>query len=609
MTAVMTRLSPVDQIAIIGMGSTNPLGNLDTAYQVRTGQFNQAVAALARRMDLVEVRDGKYYQKREVVYGQRRPITDGRAETPLTKDEVATLCAGDVGKGIGIRVTNPTDTEDGYDPQSYESWTEVVLREPVTVMGHLYPAGQRIRVPKTNVHKVSHSGAVPSGWDPLSEGGFKDPYWDAAPRTQVLQHRALADAIISTGGPWSKLARLVPPDRRHVAAAIAMAPGKYFAESGANPKLAKRVTPNHLRQVLFTSHAFPVARALKATSVSVRGSACETGLSNLEDAYMRFLLGDIDLAVVSTGESALNEVTFLGFYAALALSIDAAVRKTGDHPSLISMPAAFYRAGFIPGEGNTVLILLRLGMALAAGTNIWGLEIGSGIGTALGGGMDVAAPTVGIEYAMERAYARAAKLRGGCPDDYARQTQLENSHLTTTPAGDKNQLDWMDGYLRRKGRDPRNPLIMVGDKGGPRIPESGFPNGIGMAHLLGGAGSLAVAMNMQMYEHGVIPPTIGSLATFDPAFLDLEHIVLPMVPMKADGLHLTTATALGFGDYNGVNVQEAYDPDLWEGGREARAAQAEAKAWMAEQFAAIESGRVRAADYVPNFNDPDPYGT
>ncbi len=543
------------RIAIVGYGSCNSLGTAETSYLTRTGRFQEALPEYARLTGITD-----------------RDVIDRR---------------------IGIRVPRLGDLEQPIDIQRFQGHRLERLKEDGTINGRTLRKGAEPLLEHTWKLPVVHAGALPSGWDLLKEAGFSGKPYDQFSRAHLILMRSLAEAMISMGVPWSEIERKVPEKQRAVAAAFGMGPGEDLYEGMAFPALKRSVRKDIVARFLPDNPAYWLQKILKARHASSRVAACNTGIANLEFAFLAMKAGMARFYAVASADSLLNEIAIVDFNAQKALATDLSVSNLMDHPSLVSRPGTTDRSGFVLAEGGGVLLLMEETLAFETGAIIYAYLDGVATATGQSKSQDPAAPTDGGILSMTNGLEMAAASCGMTEEEYVQFLTVINAHGTSTPAGDENGMAGYDRVLREKRRDPRSPVFVVYGKGGPRldgIPSARRVGNGGTGHSLGGASLVAAVETIQMHRYGIIPPSVGSLDSVDPRILESAHLLYPTQPLSENVVKAQTS-AQGFGDSNG-DMFTSQNPDH---GTQNPEAVARRDRWTEE----VKSGQKKPAEFVP----------
>src|SRR5207302_9158205 len=185
----------------------------------------------------------------------------------------------------------------------------------------------------------------------------------------------------------------------------------------------ERVSPNFLPNVLVDS-----ASGQLAISLGIRGpnyavvSACATGSHAIGEAAELVRRGDADAVLAGGTEACMHPLILAGFCAMRGLVAE------DEHPPRASRPFDATRAGFVIGEGASILVLEDLERAEARGARIYAEVLGYG---ASNDAYHLAAPdpeSVGVSEMM-----RAALESAGVALE---RVGYINAHGTSTPLGD-----------------------------------------------------------------------------------------------------------------------------------------------------------------------------
>lgn len=243
-------------------------------------------------------------------------------------------------------------------------------------------------------------------------------------------------------------------------------------------------------------------------------SACASANHSIIASIMHILLGDADVMITGGSEAALNGLCIAGFTQIDALS------SRNDEPEKASRPFDKKRDGFVISEGAGILVLESLDHAMKRGAKIYAEIVGYGVS---GDAYHHVAPcTDGSGAAI--AMRNALKSAGISPTD----VQLINSHGTSTPLGDKAEVEAIKTVFGEHAYKLKvnSTKSMVG-------------------HTLGAAGGVEAIAVVKMLETGKIHPTINQEER-DPE-CDLDF-----VPNKAIELDVEYAisNSFGFGGHN-----------------------------------------------------------
>lgn len=365
------------------------------------------------------------------------------------------------------------------------------------------------------------AGLVPAkGEDP--EGGF-DPEKAAPAKDHRKMDRfilfallAAAEAIAQAG--WRPaLAHEAERAATIIASGIGGFPAMVEAVRTTDQRGIRRLSP-------FTIPSF--LDNLAAGQISIRYglkgplgapvTACAASVQAIGDAARLIRTGEADAAVCGGAEACIDLVSLGGFAAARALS-------TGfnDRPQEASRPFDKERDGFVMGEGAGVLVIEALEHARARGAKPIAEIVGYGTSA------DAYHMTSGPEEGegARRAMAAALGQAGIAPQD----VQHLNAHSTSTPVGDRGELEAIKTVFGREGS----------------IAVSATKSATG--HLLGAAGGLEAIFTILALRDQVAPPTLN-LNNPD----DAAHGV-DLVAGHARRMAMEHAISNGFG-FGGVNA-------------------------------------------------------
>ena len=368
-------------------------------------------------------------------------------------------------------------------------------------------------------------GAVPSLEEEPDTGFSPDRYVAHKDQRKVdrfiLFAIAAADEALAQAG-WKPVSE---EDRVRTATIIASGIGGFPAITDAvrtvDQKGPRRLSP-------FTIPSFLVN--LAAGQVSIRHglkgplgapvTACAAGVQAIGDAARMIRAGEADIAVCGGTEACINVVSLGGFAAARALS-------TGfnDVPAQASRPFDMMRDGFVMGEGAGILVIEALSHALARGATPLAELVGYGTSAdayhITSGPEDGSGAARAMQSAIDQARIR--------PEDI----QHLNAHATSTPAGDRGEIEAIKKVFGTGGR----------------IAVSGTKSATG--HLLGAAGGLEAIFTILALRDQMAPPTLN-LNTPDPAADGID-----IVANRSRSLSMEYAITNGFG-FGGVNASAIF---------------------------------------------------
>jgi 3-oxoacyl-[acyl-carrier-protein] synthase II len=253
-------------------------------------------------------------------------------------------------------------------------------------------------------------------------------------------------------------------------------------------------------------------------------SACASGGHAVGEAWEIIRRGDADMMLAGSAEAVISEPLVAGFAAMRALS------TRNDDPAAASRPFDRGRDGFVIGEGAGVLVLESLAHARARGAQPMGEVVGYG---ASADASHVTLPAPGGVGAI-RAVRRALEKARLTVDD----VEHVNAHATSTPEGDRTELEMLRGLFGARAGDVSVTAIksMIG-------------------HTLGAAGSIEAIVTLRTLREGVVPPTIN---LDDPDELAAGLDLTPNVARERR-MTIAVSNSFGFGGQNSALVLRRWD--------------------------------------------------
>ena len=296
--------------------------------------------------------------------------------------------------------------------------------------------------------------------------------------------------------------------------------------------------------------------------------ACASSLLALANACSALTAGDLDVALAGGVDLSLDPFEIIGF------------AKTG---ALAPEQMRVYdvrSAGFFPGEGCGMAVLMRHADALAEGRRVYAVIRGWGISSDGAGGI-TRPETDGQLLAVRRAYRRA----GVGPDAVA----YFEGHGTGTAVGDETELRTLAQAIRGASAGGR--------RAGSIATLGTVKANIGHTKAAAGIAGLIKA-TMAVHEQ-TVPPTTGctdpqaELAGADPVL----RIAACAEPWPEDRSLLAAVSAMGFG---GINTHIALEGTATapQPGLAARTVALSASAQDAEVFLLAAADRARIASQV-----------
>lgn len=392
------------------------------------------------------------------------------------------------------------------------AWSRLVAgRSGLRALPETFPAELQARV----------AGIVPTKEED-AQGGF-DPDLAAPPKDQRKMDRFILFALVAAAEAVAQ-AGWTPADARSLERTATV----IGSGIGGFPAIVESVRTTDKRGVRrlspFTIPSYLVN--LAAGQVTIRFgfkgpigapvTACAAGVQAIGDAARLIRAGEADVAVCGGAEACIDLASLGGFAAARALS-------TGfnDQPTRASRPFDRDRDGFVMGEGAGVLVIEELEHARARGATPIAELVG--YGTSADAYHVTSGPEdgEGARRAMEAAL-RQARLAPG-------DVQHLNAHSTSTPVGDRGELEAVKALFGREG--------------GVAVSATKSATG----HLLGAAGGLEAVFTILALRDQIAPPTLN-LENPDPAAEGLD-----LVGPEARRLPIEHAISNGFG-FGGVNA-------------------------------------------------------
>ena len=259
-------------------------------------------------------------------------------------------------------------------------------------------------------------------------------------------------------------------------------------------------------------------------------AACASSMAAVLDACRLLQTRQVDVMLAGASDRTMDPATFAKFSAIGALS-----------PSH-SSPFDARANGFVMGEGAGVLVLKRLGDAIADEDEIYGVIRGIG-GSSDGRGKGITAPSQrGQIQAIARAYSQAGYE--------ASSVELVEAHGTSTKVGDATELSTLS-------------RLWTGVEGTGKVAVGSIKSQIG--HLKAAAGIAGIMKAVMALHHRTIPPS-ANFETPNPT-VDWSNIpfFVPTEPLDwprpAEHPRRAGVSAFGFGGTNFHIALEGYEPD------------------------------------------------
>src|SRR5437867_1796450 len=277
-----------------------------------------------------------------------------------------------------------------------------------------------------------------------------------------------------------------------------------------------RVSPNFLPNVLVDSASGQLAISLGITGLNYAiVSACATGSHAIGEGAEIIKRGDADAILAGGGEACMHPLILAGFTAMRGLAVE------DEDPPRASRPFDATRAGFVMGEGASVLVLEELDAAQARGARVYAEVLGYGASNDAHHMAQPEPEATGVADMMRAALRRA--------DIEPERVGYINAHGTSTPLGDLAETKAIKDVF---GTQAYNPAVSSTKSM--------------MGHTFGAAGAIEAMMCVLALHEGVIPPTINYRHP-DPE-CDLDYVPNEAREAKLD---VALSNAMGLGGHNG----------------------------------------------------------
>jgi 3-oxoacyl-[acyl-carrier-protein] synthase II len=252
-------------------------------------------------------------------------------------------------------------------------------------------------------------------------------------------------------------------------------------------------------------------------------TACAASVQAIGDAARLIRSGEADVAVCGGAEACIHRVSLGGFAAARSLSVE-----FNETPERASRPFDIDRDGFVMGEGAGILVVEALDHAQARGARPIAEVVG--YGTSADAHHMTASPEDGdgARRAMQLALAQARIAPG--------DVQHLNAHATSTPVGDRAELNAIKAVLGRSGT-----VAVTSTKSAT-------------GHLLGAAGGVEAIFSILALRDQVAPATLN-LDTPDPAADGIDLVTGAARPMRMEHV---LSNGFGFGGVNASVLLRAW---------------------------------------------------
>jgi len=285
--------------------------------------------------------------------------------------------------------------------------------------------------------------------------------------------------------------------------------------NGGARKISPFFIPSNIINMI--SGNLSIMYGLKGPNIALV-TACATATHSIGDAARIIEYGDADVMLAGGAEKATGPMALGGFAAARALS------SRNDDPETASRPWDKDRDGFVLSDGAGVMVLEEYEHAKKRGARIYAELSGYGMS---GDAYHMTMPSKGGEGA-----ARCMKIAMHNAGVNSEQVGFINAHGTSTPAGDKAEVD----AVKRAFGDHAYKLIMSSTKSMT-------------GHALGAAGGLEAIFTVLSIRDQVASPTIN-IFNQDPE-CDLDFCAGEARNIQID---VALSNSFGFGGTNGTLV-------------------------------------------------------
>lgn len=241
-------------------------------------------------------------------------------------------------------------------------------------------------------------------------------------------------------------------------------------------------------------------------------SACATGADGIASCVRAIQLDEADVMIAGGADAVIHPLAIAGFCRAKAVTT-----RYNDRPKEASRPFDTGRDGFIMAEGAGILVLEEYEHARARGATIYAEVLGY---ASINDAYHITA-THPEGVGERRALTIAMKKAGITAED----VDYVNAHATSTPVGDKGELNAMSAMFGKN----------------ERIAISSTKSATG--HTLGAAGAIEAIYSICAINESVVPPTLN-LENVEPGF---EHLnLVPKQPQERE-VKVAISDAFGFG--------------------------------------------------------------
>lgn len=390
----------------------------------------------------------------------------------------------------------------------------------VTPLGNDFPTTwQGIREGRSGIDRIARFDPEPFRSQMAGEVRGFDPGHVIEPTDQKKMDIFIHFALVSAAEALQD-AGLIIDDELALEAGVSVGVGL----SGLNTierfhnvyleKGPRRISPFFIPMVISNLAAGQISMYFNCKNYNTStASACASSNHSIGDAARIIERGDAKVMLAGGSEASVTPLGVGGFAAMHALS------TRNDDPTRASRPYDRDRDGFVIGEGAGIVVLEDYEFAKARGARIHCELAGYGFSADAGH----------ITNPSTEGPMRAMKMTLHDAEVNAEQVDYINTHGTSTPIGDLNEL---------------NAIKMAFGEAAGKLSISSSKSMTG--HLMGAAGALETMVVIQAIKDNFIPPTIN-IENIDPE-CDLD-----VTPNQGKERQVDAAITNSFG-FGGTNA-------------------------------------------------------
>ena len=436
---------------IVGFGGYNAAGrsSFHHAYRrtvlhsLNTEKRVATLVSLATLMNLVEFRDGHYYDQSPNDQSPTAMTAQDVAEKYQTTIEQNTLIRRihdkhfDVDNVPGIKGLELTSDEASSFvlrrkelpspvPDNWQIETIDDKTIKVTIQGSI-----SVKMTTFRTLEVQSAGILPTGFAPEDEYSSR-----FHPRGLQLTVLGASDAINSVGIPWQTIMQKVNPDDVAVFASSALGQTDEYGAGGYLQARLKSGRPSSKQMALgLNSMPADFINAYLLGSVGTTGAsagACASFLYNLRHAVDDIKAGRHRVVLCGCSEAPVTPEVMEGFAAMSALGTDERLAKldNSDHCDHRRASRPFgENAGFTIGESTQFFVLMDDELAMELGADIHG-AVPDVFVNADGFKKSISSPGAGNYITMAKAVASATAIVG---EETIKERSFVQAHGSSTP--------------------------------------------------------------------------------------------------------------------------------------------------------------------------------